>query len=163
VTLRPLNDPRCPPRGNPEAVSGRADRLRVSEPNDQASIHELKDTAFRLHRGVGGLIEESAHLPIPEADCTPATGCRERIVAFQVNLPAKRDAEGWGEIDLLGVGTDGLPIVIESKRGKSKEPPAFDSSGGLWNRASARVVFPAGGVATIGPTSEADRNRPVAL
>jgi hypothetical protein len=40
-----------------------------------------------------------------------------------VNLPAKRDAEGWGEIDLLGLAEDGLPIVIELKRGKSEEPP----------------------------------------
>jgi hypothetical protein len=46
------------------------------------------------------------------------------LVAFQVNLPAARDAAGWGEIDLLGIAEDGLPVVVELKRRKSVEPPA---------------------------------------
>ena len=33
------------------------DRLGVSQADHEPAIHELKDTAFRLHRGVGGLIE----------------------------------------------------------------------------------------------------------
>ena len=45
-------------------------------------------------------------------------------MAFQVSLAAKRAAEGRGEIDLLGVAEDGLPVVIELKRGDSTEPPA---------------------------------------
>src|SRR5262245_28001110 len=37
----------------------------MSEADDEASIHELEETAFGLHRGVRRLIEESAHLSIP--------------------------------------------------------------------------------------------------
>jgi hypothetical protein len=84
------------------------DRTKVSDPKQGLEAH----------------LERSLHAQWSRADCAPATGCWERIVAFQVNLPAKRDSEGWGEIDLLGVAEDGLPIVIELKRGKSKEPPA---------------------------------------
>ena len=69
-------------------------------------------------------LERGIHEQWSKRDCTPAVGCWQSIVAFQVNLPARRDSEGWGEIDLLGVAEDGLPVVIELKRGKSKEPPA---------------------------------------
>jgi len=48
-----------------EAMRNCPNRLGVSEPDDQASIHELKDTAFGLHRGIGGLIEQ----PGASADC----------------------------------------------------------------------------------------------
>jgi hypothetical protein len=40
-----------------------ADGLCVSEARNAPSIHELKDTAFGLHRGVHRVIEEAAHLP----------------------------------------------------------------------------------------------------
>jgi hypothetical protein len=83
-------------------------RTKVAYPKEESEAH--------LERGL--------HAQWSKTDCTPATGCWESIVAFQVNLPAKRDSEGWGEIDLLGVAEDGLPIVIELKGGKSKEPPA---------------------------------------
>jgi hypothetical protein len=69
-------------------------------------------------------LERSLHAQWSTANCAPAAGCWERIVAFQVNLPAERDAKGWGEIDLLGVAADELPVVIELKRGASTEPPA---------------------------------------
>jgi hypothetical protein len=84
------------------------DRTKVVDPKEGREAH----------------LERSLHAQWSKAGCTPAAGCWERIVAFQVNLPAKRDAEGWGEIDLLGMAEDGLPVVIELKRGKSKEPPA---------------------------------------
>jgi len=69
-------------------------------------------------------LERSIYAQWSRVACAPAVGCWERIVAFQVNLPAKRESEGWGEIDLLGMAEDGLPVVIELKRGKSSEPPA---------------------------------------
>jgi len=65
----------------------------------------------------------SLHQQWSGATCTPAEGCWQRIAGFQVNLPGKRGDKGWGEIDLLGVAADGLPIVIELKHGSSKEPP----------------------------------------
>src|SRR4051812_34024006 len=46
-------------------------------------------------------------------ECEPAVGCWDRLVAFQVNLPNERSDEGWGEIDLLGMNTARLPVVIE--------------------------------------------------
>ena len=64
-----------------EPVRNRADRLGVSEPDDQASIHELKDTAFGLHRGVGRLIEEAAHLPIAVRRSVAVIDARALLVA----------------------------------------------------------------------------------
>ena len=52
------------PHETTEPMGDRADRLRVSETDDQPSIHELKDTAFGLHRGIRRLIEQAAHLPV---------------------------------------------------------------------------------------------------
>jgi hypothetical protein len=69
-------------------------------------------------------LERSLYAQWSKVDCSPAKLCWDRIVAFQVNLPAKRQAEGWGEIDLLGMAPDGLPVVIELKRDRSTEPPA---------------------------------------
>ena len=68
-------------------------------------------------------LERSMHRQWSQPGCA-AEGCWERIVAFQVNLPNKRAAEGWGEIDLLGIAPDGLPVVIELKQADSNETPA---------------------------------------
>ena len=59
------------------------------------------------------------------SSCEPVEDCWTRIINFQVNLPAKRDDDNrdWGEIDLLGVAEDGLPVLIELKNGSSTEPP----------------------------------------
>jgi hypothetical protein len=34
------------------------------------------------------------------------------------------DDKGWGEIDLLGIAADGLPVVIEIEKRDSTETPA---------------------------------------
>jgi hypothetical protein len=70
-------------------------------------------------------LERALHAQWSKEGCSPVEGCWERLIAFQVNLPNKRDEENrdWGEIDLLGVGVDGLPVVIELKDGESDEPP----------------------------------------
>ena len=47
-----------------QPVGDGPDRLGVSEPNHESSIHELKDTPSGLDRRVGGLIEQATHLPI---------------------------------------------------------------------------------------------------
>lgn len=46
--------------------------------------------------------------PVPEA--------WERLVAFQVPLFAEQVMQGWGYIDLLGVNSVGLPVVVELKK-----------------------------------------------
>ena len=45
------------PHQTTEPVRNRADGLRVSQADDQAAVHERKDTAFGLDGGVGRLIE----------------------------------------------------------------------------------------------------------
>jgi hypothetical protein len=55
--------------------------------------------------------------------CESVEGCWQRLINFQVNLPGKRGDEDWGEIDLLGVAEDGLPVLIELKAGSSAESP----------------------------------------
>src|SRR5688500_10700937 len=47
-----------------ETMGDGANRLCVPEPRHQPSIDKLEDTAFRFHRGVGGLIQHSAHVPV---------------------------------------------------------------------------------------------------
>jgi hypothetical protein len=84
------------------------DRTRIAHPKEGLEAH----------------LERSLYAQWSEANCSPAIGCWDKIAAFQVSLAAKRQAEGWGEIDLLGIAPDGLPVVIELKRDKSTEPPA---------------------------------------
>jgi hypothetical protein len=43
-------------------MSDRADGLCVPEPDDQAPIHELEDTPFGLHGGVGVWIRRQARI-----------------------------------------------------------------------------------------------------
>jgi hypothetical protein len=71
-------------------------------------------------------LERALHAQWSKDGCSPVEGCWERLIAFQVNLPNKRDQANadWGEIDLLGVAADGLPVIIELKDGTSHEPPA---------------------------------------
>src|SRR5262245_27405356 len=47
-----------------EPVRDRPNRLRMTESDHETSVHEFKDTAFGLHRGVRGLIEQATHLSI---------------------------------------------------------------------------------------------------
>lgn len=49
---------------SPVCARAGPNRLGVPEADDEPSIHQLKDTAFGLHRSVCGLIEEATHLPI---------------------------------------------------------------------------------------------------
>lgn len=46
-----------------------------------------------------------------------------KVLAYQVPLFAKKLKSGWGYIDLLGVSTGNLPVVIELKAGGSDESP----------------------------------------
>jgi hypothetical protein len=49
-----------------EPMRDRADRLRVSETDDETPIHDLKDAALRLDGGIGGLIQEATRFPFGE-------------------------------------------------------------------------------------------------
>ena len=46
-----------------------------------------------------------------------------RLIARQVPLKSRQEAEGWGAIDLFGLTEDGRPVVIELKKGDSDETP----------------------------------------
>ena len=52
------------PNQTAQAMGDGADRLGVAEARDQATVHDVEDRPFRLHRGVGGLVEDASHLPI---------------------------------------------------------------------------------------------------
>jgi hypothetical protein len=45
------------------------------------------------------------------------------LQSYQVPLRRTHKDKSWGEVDLLGVDPDGLPVIIELKRGESKETP----------------------------------------
>jgi hypothetical protein len=53
-------------------------------------------------------------------DDAALVGCWHRIVAYQVPLFAKQKKDGWGYIDLLGIDTDGTPVVLELKKEPAK-------------------------------------------
>lgn len=46
----------------------------------------------------------------------PIPGGWGQLVAFQVPLFSQEQKEGWGYIDLLGVNSAGLPVVVELKK-----------------------------------------------
>ncbi len=48
-------------------------------------------------------------------------GSWERLVTFQMPLNNSLADEGWGKVDILGLSPDGLPVVVELKRAKSKD------------------------------------------
>ncbi len=47
----------------------------------------------------------------------------KRIQTYQYPLQASRKDKCWGKIDLLGIGTDFLPVPIELKRRKANDSP----------------------------------------
>jgi hypothetical protein len=47
-----------------EPVDDGPDGLSVSKARDEPAIHDGEDGALRLHRGVGGLIQDASHLSI---------------------------------------------------------------------------------------------------
>lgn len=49
--------------------------------------------------------------------------CIKRVVGFQVPLYDNRLHNGWDKIDLVSIGQDGCPAIVEVKRGSSSEKP----------------------------------------
>jgi len=68
----------------------------------------------RWERGIWQQWSTPSALPIP--------GAWHRIVTYQENLPASQDNQGWGEIDLLGASSCGLPVVVELKAPNPEQP-----------------------------------------
>jgi hypothetical protein len=90
------------------------------------SPYQLSRSQSRTPRGREAVWEQAIwrewHVaPQRATDFIPGV-CRA-IVAYQVMLRDTNLDTGWGEIDLLGVASDGLPVVIELKADSSTEPP----------------------------------------
>ena len=79
-----------------EPMGNRADGLRVSQAHDQSTIHQLEDAALSLHRGIGGLIEKPAHLPIAMWRATAVIDARAFIVTRTRPHP-RREPLGRGK------------------------------------------------------------------
>ena len=52
-----------------------------------------------------------------ESGMWPIPGGWSQLVGFQVPLYSSKSQEKWGAIDLLGVDRQGIPVVVELKRG----------------------------------------------
>ncbi len=55
-------------------------------------------------------------------DAQAVPGAWSRIATYQENLPCNIHADGWGEIDLIGINHTGLPIIIELKAPNPNQP-----------------------------------------
>jgi hypothetical protein len=84
----------------------------------------LDHSTARPPRGSEGKLERQLHRQWSGDSCQPVAGGWAQITHFQVSLADAKDAGGWGEIDLLGASEDGLPVVIELKRGGADDTPA---------------------------------------
>ncbi len=76
-------------------------------------------------------------------DAQPVAGAWERIATYQENLPSSIQANGWGEIDLIGVSSNGLPVIIELKAPNPNQPQSAchaTPAGGLVQALSYAVV-----------------------
>jgi hypothetical protein len=74
-----------------ESVGDGADRLGMSEAWDDSAIHDGEDRSLGLHRGIGGLIEDAAHLAI-------AFGAAVAVVDARTLLVAGTGAHPGGEV-----------------------------------------------------------------
>lgn len=75
----------------------------------------------------------------------PLPGCWHRIVSYQVPLFSSSDKDSWGAIDLLGVATDGCPVVLELK----KEPRVREAKGEASSETPLRMVLEAAAYAVL--------------
>lgn len=100
-----------------------AENLPAAIEATYAAAHE-RTQGFRLNRPLNEMMDDRSRERCLEAamfrrwnqpNMWRIPGCWERLIAFQVPLYAQRDAEQWGDIDLLGMNADGLPVVIELK------------------------------------------------
>ena len=107
-------------------------------PKRRSRAGDGSDDLFCLHRH---LLSQKASLTNPktltreedrlerEAWChwspssaDPVLEAWERLITFQMPLQNHRKDKAWGKVDLVGMSSAGLPVVIELKGGSSKEP-----------------------------------------
>ena len=86
----------------------------------------MRNQNARMPASPEGKLERELYSRWHESECDLA-GCWRTLVSYQVNLPDERhQKEPWGEIDLLGIGKDNLPVVVELKQANSAETlPGF--------------------------------------
>ncbi|WP_254511372.1 hypothetical protein [Anatilimnocola floriformis] len=86
--------------------------------------YPLRRSLGRIVQGPESLIEEAMwrHWH-PREGCQSVPGAWHRIVSYQVMLRDTNLDQSWGEIDLLGVSPQAMPVVIEIKQGKNPETP----------------------------------------
>ena len=88
--------------------------MRVPRPNLEHCRSQLRECHW----------EESLWRKYGQDSSDPVPGLWARILSYQVMLRNENDADaGWGEIDLLGVTANGLPVVVELKSESCREPP----------------------------------------
>src|SRR4051794_40905394 len=64
-----------------EPVGDSSDGLSVPKARDEPTIHNGEDGALRLHRGVGGLIQDASHLPVAFGTAVTVVDTRTFLVA----------------------------------------------------------------------------------
>lgn len=69
------------------------------------------------------LVEEAIWRLWRRPSVAPVIGAWHKIIAYQVPLKNKRGDKDWGEIDLLGVSSQGLPMIVEVKAAGAKDAP----------------------------------------
>lgn len=108
----------------------------------------VRTQGFQLSRSATEMIHDSEQERRLEAalflrwnrpGMSPNMNCWDRLVAFQVPLFGQQKKEHWGYIDLLGVDSNGLPVVVELK----KAPEATDSGGTKATETPLRIVLEA--------------------
>jgi hypothetical protein len=67
--------------------------------------------------------------------CAAVPGAWYRLAHYQLNLPHTREDEAWGEIDLVGISHQGLPVIVELKA-----PDATDSPVAMLVQAAAYAL-----------------------
>jgi hypothetical protein len=71
-------------------------------------------------------------------------GTSPQIQAYQVPLYGTRKADGWGKVDLVGVTSNGGPVVIELKDERAKDPPLRMLTEALAYACAVRKAWDAG-------------------
>ena len=107
----PVRNPRA---GNESADLFRLHRHLTSEKASLANLTERTRDEDRLER------EAWCHWSPSSAD--PVRGAWERLVTYQMPLQNSRADKAWGKVDLVGMSPEGLPVVVELKGDRSKDP-----------------------------------------
>lgn len=88
-------------------------------------------------------IEQRLYLAYGPSGPLGPTQLWQRLVGFQVPLFEKQQRNGWGHIDLLALGADGHPVVVELKKHDSNETPLRILIEGLANAIAVEENWPA--------------------